>query len=567
MKNETATHDGYDILRRIAETRAKRVAREGHELGADVPARRVVPVEGVALGHSGRGTHGLLICEIKRRSPSRGEIAGVGDPATTAREYARLGATAISVLTETDNFGGSLDDLMAVKAAVGGPAVLRKDFLLDEEDIEVSYRAGADMVLLIATLLDRERLASLYARATQLGMTPLVELYTAEDAEKAGEIAPRLTGINSRDLTTFQLDRLNPPAVSAHVTWPTDLIYESGIWSGEDARLAASAGFSGILVGESVVRNRALVGELASGLAAGAASSAGLAAGATSPGGGTPARARGRGDFAGAPVAGRGDFWSRVARSRGQGAAAAEGGASAVASAAAAAAEGGTSAEGAGAAAPAGSTKSPARPLVKICGITNRVDAQRATELGADLLGFVFADSPRAASEELLESVADLDVVKVAVVVAGGDRGGVPQAVRRALSRGLIHAVQLHGEETPDECAELAFPYYKALRLRGPDEVAAIGDYRCPRVLVDAFDRHAHGGTGRRIRADLVDAAAKAGPLWMAGGIGADNVGEVILRHRPELIDASSLLEAQAGRKDHEKLERFFEEIRHATRV
>ncbi|MFP4566218.1 MAG: bifunctional indole-3-glycerol phosphate synthase/phosphoribosylanthranilate isomerase [Spirochaetaceae bacterium] len=559
---------GFDILRRIADSRAARIAREGHELGEEVPATREVPVVGTATGAAtgtGAGTGvagGLLICEIKRRSPSRGEIDGVGDPRAKALEYAARGAQAVSVLTEAEHFGGSLRDLMEVKralvaagsageaggaggaggaghaapgaapaaapAAPGGIPVLRKDFLLDEEDIEVSYRAGADIVLLIATLLDESRLARLHARATQLGMAALVELYTPGDAEKARAFAPELTGINSRDLTTFRVDRLHPMAVAAHVDWPTRLIYESGVFAAEDARLAAAAGFGGLLVGEAVVRNTGLIPALCRGLERG-----GLERGAAGVRR-DPERAgagRGPAGAAGAVRTSAGDFWSRLARRRGE------------------LRETGRR-----------------RPLVKICGITTRADAEAAVRAGADMLGFVFAESPRRAGEDLLSKLADLEVLKVAVVVAGGGRP-VPGAVSRALESGLLDAVQLHGDEQPDECAELAFPYYKAVRLRSVEDVPRVAAYRSPRVLIDAFDRSAYGGTGRRIMPELVGAVAAAGPVWMAGGIGPENVGEIITRHRPELIDASSLLEAEPGRKDHAKLKTFFEEIDHAAGV
>jgi indole-3-glycerol phosphate synthase/phosphoribosylanthranilate isomerase len=513
---------GFDILRRIADRRRERIAAEGHALGAEVPARRQVPVADLPGAH-GPGARGaasapLLICEIKRRSPSRGEIDGVADPVARALDYAARGAGAISVLTEADHFGGSLEDLMAVKRALstdagsgtprpadrpGGVPVLRKDFILDEEDVEVSYRAGADIVLLIATLLEEETLARLHARVTGLGMAALVELYTAADAEKARAFAPALTGINSRDLATFRVDRLHPLAVAAQVDWPTRLVYESGVFHGEDARLTTAAGFSGLLVGEAVVREPALIGELRDGLAWGA-------------------------DRRPAP---RGDFWSRLARARA-----------------------GRRAAG------------PRVPMVKVCGITNRADAEAAVEAGADILGLVFADSPRAAPEALPVELAGLDVLKVAVVVAGAGRP-VPQPVRRGLEAGLIDAVQLHGDETPEECVELAFPYYKAVRLRGPEDVERVAAYRSPRVLVDAFDRQAYGGTGRRIRPELVEAVSEHGPVWMAGGIGVENVGEIIAKHGPELIDASSLLEAEPGRKDHHKLKTFFEEIEHAAGI
>jgi indole-3-glycerol phosphate synthase/phosphoribosylanthranilate isomerase len=519
---------GFDILRRIADTRAERIAREGHELGEQVPAAREVPVPApVTHGAVGQraatagpqgAAAGLLICEIKRRSPSRGEIDGVGDPRAKALEYAARGAQAVSVLTEADNFGGSLDDLMTVKRALADAAlpVLRKDFLLDEEDIEVSYRAGADIVLLIATLLDEAQLARLHARAKRLGMGALVELYTPEDAEKARVFAPELTGINSRDLTTFGVDRLHPMRVAAHVDWPTTLVYESGVFAAEDARVAAAAGFAGLLVGEAVVRNPELIPELRRGLELGRASAAAADAG-RAPRVDLEAQVR------------AGDFWSRLARRQVQ--------------------------------LRGGETR---RPLVKICGITTRPDAEAAVRAGADILGFVFAESPRQAGVQLLSELADLDVLKVAVVVAGGGRP-VPEAVLGALESGLLDAVQLHGDEEPGECADIAFPYYKAVRVRSVEDVPGVADYRSPRVLIDAFDRNAYGGTGRRIMPEVVDAVAEVGEVWMAGGIGPKNVGEIIGRHRPELIDASSPLEAEPGRKDHDKLKTFFKEIEHAT--
>ncbi|MFP4704545.1 MAG: hypothetical protein ACLFMV_07045, partial [Spirochaetaceae bacterium] len=516
---------------------------------------------------------GFLICEIKRRSPSRGAIAGVEDPAALARLYVREGAGGISVLTEEDHFGGSLTDLLAVKRAVDvvpavaepastlkegaafGPPVLRKDFLLDEADIEISYRAGADVVLLIAALLDEATLRRLHRQARSLGMAALVELYDEADVEKARGVAPALVGINSRDLTSFRVDRLQPLARAGAVDWPATLVYESGVRTGEDARVAATAGFSGLLVGETVVGAPKLIGELRAGFADGAratplsrhgdggpirtvrgpahlAAPESVAAPASArTAARTPTSAAARTPTSAPTPAPRVDFWTAVARRRKK-----------------------KQAEG--------------RPLVKICGITGRSDAEAAVAAGADMLGLVFAESPRRAQAELPAALFDLPVPKVAVVVAGQGRG-LPEAVRRALADGYLDAVQLHGDETPEECAELAFPYYKALRLRSAADAGEIARYRCPRVLIDARVEGAYGGTGTRVGADAADAAAEQGPLWIAGGIGVENVGELTERHRPELIDASSRLELEdePGRKDHEKLKRFFEEIAHATGV
>lgn len=209
------------------------------------------------------------------------------------------------------------------------------------------------------------------------------------------------------------------------------------------------------------------------------------------------------------------------------------------------------------------------RPLVKVCGITRRRDAETAVSMGADALGFVMAPSKRRASVSLLRELADLESLKVAVVVTERENGAprLDQEVQAALQEGLVDAVQFHGEEAPEECARLAFPYYKAVRVRGMADVESMRRYRCPRVLADAWSAEAAGGTGKQIPQDLAHAVGKLGPLWIAGGIGPENVGQVVRDLRPELIDASSRLEAASGVKDTEKLKVFFEEIQKNAEV
>jgi indole-3-glycerol phosphate synthase/phosphoribosylanthranilate isomerase len=201
---------------------------------------------------------------------------------------------------------------------------------------------------------------------------------------------------------------------------------------------------------------------------------------------------------------------------------------------------------------------------VKVCGITNRADAEAAVAAGADVLGFIFAPSPRRVEGTLLEELADIGALKVAVVVAGEGKPGMPEAVPALLAAGLIDAVQFHGSEAPPECAALAFPYYKALRVKNHDDVTAISTYRSPRVLIDAFDTAAYGGTGKQIDEELVAAARQTAPLWLAGGLTPENVGEIVRRFSPELIDVSSGVEAEPGRKDHEKVRRFLAQARPA---
>ncbi len=478
-----------NILEEIVSRRRRRVEAEGHELGSPVPSARSVPVAPF-------GSDPFLICEIKRRSPSRGAIAEGLDAGERARQYAGRGVRSISVLTEPDHFAGSLRDLMDAKTAAPGTGVLRKDFLLDEEDVIVSHRAGADAVLLIASVLSASELGRLYRRAKGLGMEALVEIHSEGDAVKARRIRPSLTGINCRDLATFAVDRLEPLRIARLVDWPTRLVFESGIRDEEDALLALSSGFHGILAGESVMRDPGVIDSI---LRAFGRASGGDGSDRAGPRGATP-----------------GDFWRKLAeRAR------------------------------------------PGRPLVKICGITREEDARLAADLGADILGFILAPSPRRVDPGLPARIRLPGVLKAAVVT---DAEGASTAARLA-GEGAIDAVQLHGEEKPEECFRAAFPYYKALRVRGSADVEAISSYRCPRVLVDAYSGEARGGTGRAVPRGLVEQVRSRGPLWLAGGVAPENVREICETFSPELLDASSRLESAPGIKDPARLKSFFKEI------
>ncbi len=239
----------------IVHKRRQRLAELGHEEGAPVPAARQVPIVPF-LGSNG------LICEVKRRSPSKGDIAPGLDARDQAAIYYNAGARNFSVLTEPEGFAGNIGDLIHVKQTFPDAAVLRKDFLLDTEDIDVAHRAGADAVLLIAGILDADTLAAMHARARELGMAALVEVHDAQDIAKARTFKPELVGINSRDLTTFSVDPLIPLMVASAIDWPCRLVYESGVSHPDHAAFAVASGFTGVLVGEWVVRDPALAGAL-----------------------------------------------------------------------------------------------------------------------------------------------------------------------------------------------------------------------------------------------------------------------------------------------------------------
>jgi Indole-3-glycerol phosphate synthase len=239
----------------IVEKRRVRLARHGAEEGADVPKERLVPLVPFCRDDG-------LVCEVKRRSPSKGAIASGLDAVEQAGLYVRAGVGNISVLTVPEGFGGSLDDLMAVKRAYPEVAVIRKDFLVNTADIDVAWRAGADAVLLISGMLAADEMAAMYRHAKKLGMEALVEIHDEDDLAKARTFSPTLVGINSRDLTSFRIDPLLPVKVKAGIDWKARVIYESGVSSSDQAAFVASSGFSGLLIGEAVVRRPALAGEI-----------------------------------------------------------------------------------------------------------------------------------------------------------------------------------------------------------------------------------------------------------------------------------------------------------------
>ena len=246
-----------DIRAEIAKRRAADIERVGAAQGFDIPAERSLPLVPFLRSPG-------VICEVKRCSPSVSNIDKALDPVKLAKKYAAAGIKSISVLTEQNYFSGSLADLMAIKTALTDTAVLRKDFLLTEEDVEISYRAGADAYLLIASLLTAERLKAMYELGKRLGMTPVVELHSRDDIAKAEAFRPDLIGINSRDLRIFKIKPLQPLKIRAMIGWNCRVIYESGIKTPYDIDFVRGTGFDAVLVGEAAVKDSAFAEKLAS---------------------------------------------------------------------------------------------------------------------------------------------------------------------------------------------------------------------------------------------------------------------------------------------------------------
>lgn len=499
-----------DILQKIVRKRREDIERLGLNFGIEIPSSR-------RRGHvEFLGTPGAIL-EVKRASPSKGDIAPDLDPVGLATTYAEAHAQAISVLTEMNYFKGSLRDLIAVadameeraKQGLHACAVLRKDFLLFEDEIDIAYRCGADAVLLIARILDDEQLVKMAKRAQSFDMQAFVEVRETDDLRKLklvtdalGDAAAKtiVAGVNSRDLATFHTDPLVPASVRNKL--PAKAVFESGIHSGADAAYARSLGFTGILVGEAVAKNPPLAKEVVS-------------------------------SFEGGCENAQGKFWKEYAERR--------------------------------------DSKRDTncgmshRPMVKICGITREEDGMLAAELGADMLGFVFSKTKRLTTEEFVRSfVTKLRVPRPLLVgvITETDSAEGQTAIKLA-REGVLDAVQFHGVEPGAEFA--ALPHYCAVRVGEAsdfDKVEALRKNGEPRILLDAKVEGIPGGTGKQIPESLLREKAGDIPLWLAGGINPENVAEIVAKFQPELIDVSSGVEEAPGIKDHKKMRELFAKIR-----
>lgn len=501
-----------DILDDIISLRREDYLRLGASFGISIPEHRTRPVVPF-LSEAG------TILEIKRASPSKGDIAPNLDPVTLVTQYEKAGTKNVSVLTEQRFFKGSLSDLLSVSAVSNSLSFLRKDFILYEDEIEISYRSGADAVLLIARILDKPLLLKLAAKCRSFGMTPFIEVRDTGDLEKlisAAKAGLVVAGVNSRDLATFKIDPLVPATLRTSL--PCKTVFESGSSTPGACRFARQLGFDGILIGEAAARNP----ENASSLV-----SAFLSA---------------RSDWVGR-------FWRdigmRIANM------------------------------------PVRNGKK--RPLVKICGLTNIEDAFLAADLGADLLGFVFAPSSRQATENAVREIASLLIKRekssgpsssmrpllIGVIVDPDSEEG--KTALSLVCEGVLDAIQYHGGNDKVDLAKIdAFGgsygvgRYTVVRLGSQADLNTI-DFLMqngePRVLVDARVEGLSGGTGKTIPKELVQQVDTTCRLWLAGGLNPLNVRTYIEEFTPELIDASSGLESSPGKKDHGMLTQFFKEI------
>lgn len=239
------------LARKVEEVAARRAALPDAALEA--LARAAPPPRPFEAALSLPGGPPRVVAEVKRASPSAGAIAADLDAVAQARRYAAAGAAAISVLTDGPGFGGSLDDLRAVRAAVDTP-LLRKDFVVDRYQLLEARAAGADAALLIAAALDDAALRTLLADCRALGLAALVEVHDAPEAARALAAGATLVGVNNRDLRTFVVDLAASEAILPGLPPHVRGVAESGVRTPADAHRLLRAGARNLLVGEALVR-------------------------------------------------------------------------------------------------------------------------------------------------------------------------------------------------------------------------------------------------------------------------------------------------------------------------
>jgi indole-3-glycerol phosphate synthase len=233
----------------VEDAETRRISRPLAEVERDALAQ---PPARDALAALAPADRVRIIAEVKRASPSRGDLAAIPDPAHQAGLYERGGASAISVLTEQRRFKGSLADLTAVRDAVALP-VLRKDFIATPYQVLEARAAGADLVLLIVAALDQTVLAELYALVRELGMTPLVEAHSADEVARAADLGAPLIGVNARDLSTFELDRDLFGRLADSIPSSAIKVAESAVLRPDDVAHYRAAGADVVLIGEALV--------------------------------------------------------------------------------------------------------------------------------------------------------------------------------------------------------------------------------------------------------------------------------------------------------------------------
>lgn len=491
-----------NVIEKILEMRKKDILKRGFNFGFEIPKKRMRSVN-VFMAQKG------VILEIKRASPSKGNISPNLNAAETAKKYRESGAAAISCLTEENFFKGNLKDLIEVCNTVQDVAVLRKDFLIDEKEIEIAFLCGADAVLLISGILTLEKMLSMTKKCADLGIRAFCEVRTLEDVKKVLEVKkiyPKtvVCGVNSRNLRDFSIDLLVPAMLKK--TLGNDVIFESGITTAESAKKVASMGFSGILLGEFAAKNPKKADEFVKAFKNQTENLYGkklieLAEKLNLP----PRRF-----VMLEPLKSSLSQQSQISKI----------------------------------------SKKFNPPLVKICGLTRTEDVLLADSLGADFLGFIFARefSRNVYGEkftQIQKILPKLRAFKVAVIT--NPNGEEAKFASELVQKGILDFIQIHGifyDEVPENLKNL--PHYFALteKMGNLTELSQkLTSYGEVRFLQDS--KNHNYGTKEH--------------LWLAGGLNPENVCELCKKFHPELVDISSGLEDKIpGEKNPEKMKKFF---------
>ncbi|WP_104721681.1 bifunctional indole-3-glycerol phosphate synthase/phosphoribosylanthranilate isomerase [Helicobacter mesocricetorum] len=456
----------------------------------------------------------FIIAEIKRSSPSSGNISDISLPQNLAKDYLNAGANAISVLCEKDYFKGDLEDLKIVKTTYPNACILRKDFITQIEQIQESYDFGADMLLLItAVFIEKNngfsQLKKLYEQTLALGLTPLLEVHNKEEIDFLKPLKPALIGINSRNLHNFKIDKIAAYNLLfyAKEQLKSQVLFESSIHSSFDGFVVGNIGFDGILCGSYLVKSNNASKTLC-------ALKHSLILARNSPNA----------------------FYQNVFKI----------------------------------------LQSPLG-FLKICGITTQEDAlmcAKALEehlekfLNVDkiaALGFIFIeDSPRFVTETLIRKIsqslkAHPKILKI--IVVKDDKKNMQQAIR-LYEEGIIDALQLHGV-----CGEsfggiplkdAHFPFYEVWNIqKASDFKASIS----PFVLFDSKSILG-GGSGISIDKKVLQALKEKvnDYLCVAGGIGIENL-QSFKDLGAKMLDVNSSLESIPSKKDFKKIHAFLEKF------
>ncbi|PZT48498.1 bifunctional indole-3-glycerol phosphate synthase/phosphoribosylanthranilate isomerase [Helicobacter valdiviensis] len=458
----------------------------------------------------------FVIAEIKRASPSLGDIGAIKNPPQLAQKYLEGGASAISVLCEEDYFKGSLQDLKAIKDKFSNACVLRKDFITTKEQIKEAYDFGADMVLLIAAIFANgefggfKQLKELYRSALALNLTPLIEVHNQEEIDFITPLNAKLIGINSRNLHTFKIDKIMAFNLLNHLKTTNKqakFIFESSISCSFDGFVAGNVGFDGILCGSYLVSTYEPTKNLQNLISS-------IKIGKNSPN----------------------DFYHNAFMLLNS---------------------------------PLG--------FIKICGITDKENALLCAKILEETLkdtanakkiaalGFILIkESPRYISpskiKDLANALTPFPLLKIAVV---SNKQEELQEAIELYRLGLIDAIQLHGTKGENFASfnlkEANFPFYEVKNIASLED---LNNFLSPFVLLDSKSTLG-GGSGKSIDTHLLlELKEKVNNyLCVAGGVGLHNLKD-LKQIGAKMLDVNSSLESKIGIKDPKKLKEFLESLK-----